>query len=241
MSLSSASGAVVNSARVGLRECWIGGALAAYLLVRFAPQIDGLSPQGQAVLGAMAVGAILWISEATPIGLTAIGVVVLLALSPGARLSDAAGGFASEVVFFLIGAVAIGTAVEVSGLAERAARFLSRIARGSPARLYVQMIASLPAFAVLVPSAITRNAILIPAYRDALDRMGISQTDRSGRMLMLALGVLNPLASSALLTGGLASITAARYSADFPGCAGSLLCRCRITLCCSAALCYCAG
>jgi hypothetical protein len=65
MSLSSASGAVVNSARVGLRECWIGGALAAYLLVRFAPQINGLSPQGQAVLGAMAVGAILWISEAT--------------------------------------------------------------------------------------------------------------------------------------------------------------------------------
>jgi hypothetical protein len=124
MSLSSPSGAVVNSARVGLRECWIGGALAAYLLVRFAPQIDGLSPQGQAVLGAMAVGAILWISEATPIGLTAIAVVVLLALSPGARLSDAAGGFASEVVFFLIGAVAIGTAVEVSGLAERAARFL---------------------------------------------------------------------------------------------------------------------
>ena len=215
MSLSSPSGAVVNSARVGLRECWIGGALAAYLLVRFAPQIDGLSPQGQAVLGAMAAGAILWISEATPIGLTAIAVVVLLALSPGARLSDAAGGFASEVVFFLIGAVAIGTAVEVSGLAERAARFLGRMARGSPARLYVQMIASLPAFAVLVPSAITRNAILIPAYRDALDRMGISQTDRSGRMLMLALGVLNPLASSALLTGGLASITAASLLGGF--------------------------
>jgi anion transporter len=205
----------VNSARVGLRECWIGGALAAYFLVRFAPQIDGLSPQGQAVLGAMAVGAILWISEATPIGLTAIAVVVLLALSPGARLSDAAGGFASEVVFFLIGAVAIGTAVEVSGLAERAARFLSRMARGSPARLYVQMIASLPAFAVLVPSAITRNAILIPAYRDALDRMGISQTDLTGRMLMLALGVLNPLASSALLTGGLASITAASLLGGF--------------------------
>jgi anion transporter len=215
MSLSSPSGALIGSARIGLHECWIGGALAAYLLVRFAPQIDGLSPQGQAVLGAMAVGTILWISEATPIGLTAVAVVVLLALSPGARLSDAAGGFASEVVLFLIGAVAIGTAVEVSGLAGRAARSLSRMARGSPARLYVQMIASLPAFAVLVPSAITRNAILIPAYRDALDRMGISQTDRSGRMLMLALGVLNPLASSALLTGGLASITAASLLGGF--------------------------
>ncbi len=215
MSPSSPSSAVVKPTLVGLQECWIGAALTVYLLARLWPQIDGLSPQGQAVLGAMGAGAILWISEATPIGLTAIAVLVLLALSPGARLSEAAGGFASEVVFFLIGAVAIGAAVEVSGLAERAARFLSRMARGSPARLYVQMIASLPAFAVLVPSAITRNAILIPAYRDALERMGIRQTDRSGRMLMLALGVLNPLASSALLTGGLASITAASLLGGF--------------------------
>jgi citrate:succinate antiporter len=89
------------------------------------------------------------------------------------------------------------------------------MAGGSPVRLYAQMIASLPAFALLVPSAITRNAILVPAYREALDRMGVAQTDRSGRMLMLALGVLNPLASSALLTGGLASMTAASLLGGF--------------------------
>lgn len=201
--------------RVGWQECWVVAALAAYALARLSPPLESLSPQGQAVLGAMAAGAILWISEATPIGVTAIVVTVLLALSPGAKLADAVGGFASEVVFFLIGAVAIGTAVEVSGLAARAARFLGRMARGSPARLYVQMIGSLPAFAILVPSAITRNAILIPAYTEALDRMGIGKTDRSGRMLMLALGVLNPLASSALLTGGLASITAASLLGGF--------------------------
>jgi anion transporter len=211
----SAEAIEVNSARVGLRECWIVVALAIYLLARLLPPPHDLSPHGQAVLGAMSAGAVLWISEATPIGLTAIVVVVLLSLSPGARVSDAASGFASEVVFFLIGAVAIGTAVEASGLAKRAARFLARMARGSPARLYVQMIASLPAFAILVPSAITRNAILIPAYQDALDRMGIRKADRSGRMLMLALGVLNPLASSALLTGGLASITAGSLLGGF--------------------------
>jgi anion transporter len=203
------------ASRLGWRECWIVAALAAYALARLSPPLESLSPQGQAVLGAMAAGAMLWISEATPIGVTAIIVTILLALSPGARLADAVGGFTSDVVFFLIGAVAIGTAVDTSGLAARAARFLGRMARGSPARLYVQMIASLPAFAVLVPSAITRNAILIPAYAEALERMGIAKTDRSGRMLMLALGVLNPLASSALLTGGLVSITAASLLGGF--------------------------
>jgi anion transporter len=212
---SSQKGLPVGIAGIGFRHGWIAAALTLYGLARLAPPLADLTPQAQAVLGAMAAGALLWISEATPIGLTAITVFVLLALSPGAHWSDVVAGFASEVVFFLIGAVAIGAAVESSGLAARAARFLGRLARGSPARLYVQMILSLPAFAVLVPSAITRNAILIPAYEDALDRMGLDKTARSGRMLMLALGVLNPLASSALLTGGLASMTAASLLGGF--------------------------
>ena len=163
----------------------------------------------------MLAGAVLWVSEAVPIGVTALVVLALLSSSPGARLADAASGFASDVIFFLIGSVAIGVAVETSGLAARAARFLGRTARGNPTRLYAQMVVSLPAFALLVPSAITRNAILIPAYRDALDAMGIRQTDRIGRALMLALGVLNPLASSALLTGGITSITAATLLGGF--------------------------
>jgi anion transporter len=205
----------VPGLRLSLRDGWLGAALAAFALARLAPPLDGLSPQGQAVLGVMTAGALLWISEATPIGLTALIVVVLLAACPDAGFGLATGGFASEVVFFLIGSVAIGAAVETSGLAGRAARALGRMAGGSPARLYAQMIASLPAFALLVPSAITRNAILIPAYRDALDRMGVAPTDRAGRTLMLALGVLNPLASSALLTGGLASMTAASLLGGF--------------------------
>jgi solute carrier family 13 (sodium-dependent dicarboxylate transporter), member 2/3/5 len=204
-----------TTARFSWRQCWSVAALAAYLITRFAPPLEGLSAPGQAVLGVMLAGGMLWVSEAIPIGLTAIVVLILIALSPGLKLADATGGFASQVVFFLIGAVALGTAVEASGLAARAARFLIRMARGGPARLYVQMIASLPALALLMPSAITRNAILIPAYRDALDHMGVSQNDSTGRTLMLALGVLNPLASSALLTGGITSITAASLLGGF--------------------------
>jgi len=211
----AANSSAAASGRFGLRQCWIAVALCAYVLARVSPPLAGLGAQGQAVLGVIIAGAILWMTEATPIGLTALAVFVLLAASPGLSFTDAVGGFASEVVFFLIGAVALGTAVEISGLAARAARFLGRAARGSPARLYIQMIASLPVFAVLVPSAITRNAILIPAYQEALDRMAIGKGDRTGRMLMLALGVLNPLASSALLTGGLASMTASELLGGF--------------------------
>jgi sodium-dependent dicarboxylate transporter 2/3/5 len=197
------------------RELWVVLALGAFGLARLLPTADGLTPVGQAVLGAAAAGTILWVTEAIPLGLTALVVMALLGLSPGLRLPDVASGFAGEVTFFLIGAIAIGAAVESSGLAGRAARFLSRSARNSPFRLYVQMIAGFPVLALLMPSAITRNAVLIPAYRDALDAMGIGPEQRAGRAVMLGLGILNPLASSALLTGGTTSITAATLLGGF--------------------------
>ena len=74
-----------------------------------------------------------------------------------------------------MGAVALGAAVESTGLAGRIATLLVRSARGSPSRLYIHMLASLPGLAFLMPSAITRNAVLIPAYRDTLGAMGIAQ------------------------------------------------------------------
>jgi anion transporter len=197
------------------KHIWLFVALAVYAVARLLPPLPGLGEAGQAALAVTLAGTILWISEAVALGVTALLVIVLLAINPGMRLPSALHGFTSEVTFFLIGVVAISAAVEASGLARRAARFLTLSARGNPSRLYVQMIISLPALAFLVPSAITRNAIMIPAYREALDRMDVPQDGRTGRALMLALGMLNPLASSALLTGGIASIAAATLLGGF--------------------------
>lgn len=194
---------------------WVLAALATFAVARLAAPLDGLTPLGQATLGVLLAGTLLWVSEALPLGTTAIVVLALLGLCPGLRLPDIAGGFASDVTFFLIGVVAIGTAVETSGLASRAAAVLTRSARGYPARLYVQMIAAFPFLALMVPSAITRNAILIPAYGEALKGVGAGVSSKTGRAIMLALGMLNPLASSALLTGGITSITAATLLGGF--------------------------
>ena len=193
---------------------WIIGTLLIYLCALVLPPPAGLGHEGQAVLGVVFAGVVLWISEALPLGLTALLVLVLLGIGPTWKQSATFVGFASPVVFFLIGAAAIGTAVESTGLADRIARVLVRSAKGSPNRLYVQMLVSLPGLALVMPSAITRNAVLIPAYRDTLHAMGISQSSRAGRALMLALGVLNPLASSAILTGGITSMTASAIIGD---------------------------
>jgi sodium-dependent dicarboxylate transporter 2/3/5 len=127
------------------KELLFAASLLAYAIARLLPPVAGLSEPGQAALGVTLAGTILWISEAVPLGVTALLVIVLLAINPGMHLPDALVGFTSEVTFFLVGVAAIGTAVEASGLAQRAARFLAKSARGNPTRLYAQMIVSLPA------------------------------------------------------------------------------------------------
>ncbi|HYB72011.1 MAG TPA: SLC13 family permease [Candidatus Sulfotelmatobacter sp.] len=194
---------------------WPVVALASYALVLLLPRPGGLSLAGQAVVGVALAGMILWIAEALPLGVTAIAILILMAVSPGAKIGAAFAGFATPVVYFLVGILVIAHAVERSGLAARAARVLVRRAGGSPARLYAQLLASLPLFAFLMPSAMTRNAILIPAYQKAFRALGIGHGARAGRAVMLCLGVLHPLASSIILTGGTNSITTATLLGGF--------------------------
>lgn len=194
---------------------WPGVALGAYLVVLLLPRPAGLGQAGQGAAAVVLAGVILWISEAFPMGVTALVVLFLLAASPGAKLGAAFAGFATPVVYFLIGILVIAHAVDRTGLAARAARFLVRRAEGSPARLYTQLLASLPVMAILLPSGMTRNAILIPAYQQAFRALGIGPAARAGRAVMLCLGVLHPLASSVILTGGTNSITTAMLLGGF--------------------------
>jgi solute carrier family 13 (sodium-dependent dicarboxylate transporter), member 2/3/5 len=190
-------------------------ALLIYLAARLFPAVAGLTDAGQAVLGVVVAGVLLWVSEALPLGLTALFLLTLLGTVPAATGSGTFVGFGTPVVFFLIGSVAIATAVDATGFAARIASVLVRRANGSPRRLYIHMLMMLPGLAFLLPSAITRNAVLIPAYQRSLTTMNIGPSDRTGRSLMLALGVLNPLASSALLTGGITSMTASSVIGGF--------------------------
>ncbi|MFQ5894565.1 MAG: SLC13 family permease [Nitrospinota bacterium] len=185
-------------------------ALILFLLLRLGPALPGLPPAGQGVLAVAAAAVVLWVGEVVPVAVSGLAVLALLGLSGGVRsVAGVFYGFSSPVVFFLVGSSAMGFAAVKTGLADRLARFLLRRAGGEGRRLLPQLLLSLPPMALLLPSAITRNAILIPVYLRLFRRLGWGPGDRPARAIMLALGILNPLASSALLTGGTVSFTAA--------------------------------
>lgn len=188
-------------------------AFAFPLLASIAPPtIDDLSPWGLRVLSVVVAGLILWMSEAMPIAATSLGVVAMLAIvGPGESddaLRTALAGFESPAPYFLLCALALGTATVKTGLARRLAYMLVRGARGSGRRLYAQMVGMMGPMAVLVPSALTRSAILIPAYEAVFQTHRIERGHRLPRLVMLGTGILQPLASTAVLTGGAVPVVA---------------------------------
>ncbi len=184
----------------------------------FQPEIGGLEPWGVRVLAVVAASLLLWLSESLPIAVTSLAVVAMLALvAPGESsegLRIALAGFQSPAPFFMLGSLSLGTATVRTGLAQRFARFLIRGARGSGDRLYGQMVAMMPLMAILVPSALTRSAMLIPAYEAIFRSHRIERGHRLPRLIMLATATIQIQASTAVLTGGSVPVVAGALLGD---------------------------
>ena len=177
---------------------------------------ESLGRPGQIALAVMALVVVLWITEVIPIAVTGLVGVLLLALLGGVPdFDDSLYGFSQPVAYFLLGILTLGLAVRRSGLAERMAIYLIRGAGGSPVMLYAQMLFSFAALTFALPSASTRGAIMVHVYERVMERWNIPRSHPFNRAVMLAMGSLNRLGSTALLAGGVTPVVASGLLGDF--------------------------
>ena len=81
--------------------------------------------------------------------------------------------------------------------------------------LYFQMLAAFAGLTFALPSSGTRGAIMVHVYEQVLEHWKIEKSDPLNKAVMLAMGSLNRLASTALLAGGITPVVAAALIADF--------------------------
>lgn len=176
------------------------------------PTVGSLEPWGLRVLAVVTACLILWLTEALSLPVTSVALLAMLALvapgDSGDAMEGALIGFQNSSTFFILGALILGLATVRSGLARRFARVLVHGARGSGVRLYVQMVAMMPLMAVMVPSALTRTSMLIPAYEEVFRRHRIERGHPLPRLVMIGTATLQILASTAVLTGGAVPVIA---------------------------------
>jgi di/tricarboxylate transporter len=194
----------------------LGLPIAVFASVILAPNPEGLTDQGQRALAVMGVAVVLWATETLHIAVTGmVGIVLLVLVDAVDDVEVALYGFSQPVTYFLLGILTLGLAVHRSGLAERMAVYLIRLAGGSPKLLYFQMLAAFAGLTFALPSSGTRGAIMVHVYEQVLEHWKIEKSDPLNKAVMLAMGSLNRLASMALLAGGITPVAAAALIADF--------------------------
>jgi len=192
--------------------------VAVFLAVLLAPNPDGLTDQGQRALAVMAMAVVLWATETLHIAVTGIvGILALVMVKAVDDIDVALYGFSQPVTYFLLGILTLGLAVHRSGLAERLAVYLIRFAGGNPKLLYVQMLAAFAGLTFALPSASTRGAIMVHVYEQVMEHWGVEKKAPLNKAIMLAMGGLNRLGSTALLAGGITPVVASGLIANFAG------------------------
>ena len=190
--------------------------IAVFGAVLLAPTPDGLTPQGQRALAVMALAVVLWATETVPVAVAGmIGILLLILVRGVSGVEDALYGFGQPVTYFLVGILTLGLAVHQSGLAERLAVYLIRMAGGSPRLLYVQMLVSFAALTFALPSASTRGVIMVHIYEQVMAHWQIPRESPLSKSVMMAMGSLNRLGSTALLAGGITPVVASSLLGDF--------------------------
>src|SRR5690606_28434206 len=91
-----------------------------FLIINFSP-IEGLSPQGQAVLACTCWVAIWWISETLELAITSLVPIVILPLSGGLTIDQTTTSYGHPFIFLFMGGFIVGMAIENWGLHRRIA------------------------------------------------------------------------------------------------------------------------
>ena len=136
----AATGAAVGRPRIGL---WLGPLLgvAIYLLVpSLSEEAAGetaasLSHSGRAVLSVAVLMAVLWVTEALPIAVTALIPIVLFPLLTRGEISvsDSTAPYAHELIFLFLGGFVLAQAMQRWGLHRRIALNTIRLVGTRPA------------------------------------------------------------------------------------------------------------
>ena len=129
-------------------------------------------PQGAPIAGALAVtvfAAVLWITEALPLPVTALLIPVGLGAVGVFEARDAYTSFGSSVLFLVLGGYALAVAVEVNGVDRWLARRILGLAGSRTIGLLTAFMVTSALLSMLISNTAT-TALLLPVALGILSR-----------------------------------------------------------------------
>ncbi len=175
-------------------------AAAVGLFIWLLPTPDSLTPEGHRLLALLATIVILFVTEAVPIGVTALLVGAGLILFNIQSPHDAWAPFASPAVMFVLMIIMFGVVLNEVGLAKRIMYYLLKFAGTKVKRLSFILAIGCTMTASIFHDA-TVTVIMVFAFVPVFMAMGMKPGE--GHRLPMFFMLLIPMASSA---GGFATL-----------------------------------
>ena len=189
----------------------VGGLVSAIvvaLIILFViPTPDGLEPEGQAMGALFAVALILFVTEAIPIAVTAVLVLMLQPIFGIAGIRDAFNSSVSPVFFMVLVMFLVAQAFSQTGLARRYALWLFSVAGTDSRRVLVVFVIGSGVMSTLI-SDVPACAIFMALCLGVIEKRGLKPGSNFAKALMIGVpigaligGVGTPVGSSINLLG----------------------------------------
>src|ERR1700761_1640953 len=136
-----------------------------------------------------AIAILLWATSALPEYLTALLFFSALMVFRSAPADVAFSGFQSEAFWLVLGGFVLGSAIRKVGLADRIARMLAGSLTGSWFMMVTGIVVLTYALAFVMPSNMSRIALLMPIVLALADRAGLREGSPGRIALALAVGL----------------------------------------------------
>src|ERR1700743_3172755 len=135
------------------------------------------------------IAILLWATSALPEYLTALLFFTAITLFRSAPADVVFSGFQSEAFWLVLGGFILGGAVRKVGLADRIARQLASSITGSWFSMVAGIVVLTYALAFVMPSNMTRIALLMPIGLALADQAGLREGSPGRIALALAVGL----------------------------------------------------
>lgn len=181
------------------------GLLAACLAVTavvILPAPEGLDPAAWRTAGVVAAMAVLWMTEALPLAVTALLPLVLFPLLGVAPVKDAAAPFANPVIFLFLGGFILALGVQRWRLHERVAFGIVSLTGSRPTRVLLGFMTATALVSMWINNSATTVMMLPMAMAvAALFRERAGGRGQFGLALMLGVAYASSIGGTGTLVG----------------------------------------
>lgn len=172
------------------------------ILSAVMPTPEGLTRDGQIMIGILAMAVFLWLTEAIPLPATGLLIMVLQPLLGIDSAKNVFSNFGNKAVFFILASFILASAIEKYGLHEKMAVHFLKIFGTSP-RIFIFGVMVTGAFLSFIMQEHGVAALLLPILMQILILMKVVPKESNfGIATMLALTYGTTIGSWGTLLGG---------------------------------------